>query len=82
VECYRDIRLRDLSLLYSVGTQGTLAGQSIFRGVPDGDPASNGYGLLGIAEQATLGGSTAYNIVYSGERANAADFVSYVYTNQ
>lgn len=82
VDCYRDIRLRDLSILYAVGTQGTVAGQTVLRGVADGDPAAGGYGLIGIAEEGTQAGSTAYNIVYSGTRENAADFVSYVFTDQ
>ncbi len=76
VDCYRDIRLRDLSILYDVGTQGTVAGQTVLRGAPSG--VGGGYGIIGIAEQDTLGGSTAYNVVYSGMLQDAADQVTYV----
>jgi hypothetical protein len=78
VDCYRDIVLRDLSILYDVGTQGTIAGQTIFRGVPSGNLATGGFGIIGIAEEETLGGSAAYNVVYSGMLAGAADFVTFV----
>jgi len=76
VDCYRDIRLRDLSILYDVGTQGTVAGQTVLRGVPSGDIAQKGFGLLAVAEQGTSAGSTAYNVVYSASLENMADFVT------
>lgn len=78
VDCYRDIVLRELSILYDIGTQGTVAGQTVFRPVPSGNLATGGYGIIGIAEQDTVAGSTAYNVVYSGMLAGAADFVTYV----
>jgi hypothetical protein len=78
IECLADIRLDEFSILYDIGTQGTVAGQSIFRAVADATPENGGFGILGIAEQFTDKGSTAYNVVYSGSHAGVADFVSYV----
>jgi hypothetical protein len=82
VECYRELLLRDVSILYEAGVQGTFAGQTIFRGVAEGDPADGGFGILGIAENNTDVGSTAYNVIYSGVNANTADVVNYVLTDQ
>jgi hypothetical protein len=79
LECYRDINLRDLSVLFAIGTQGTVAGQTVFRAVGNGDRTVGGFGILGVAEMDTIGGSTAYNVVYSGMHANTADFVTYVF---
>jgi hypothetical protein len=76
VDCYRDINLRDLHILYDVGTMGTVAGQTVFRGIPSG--VGGGYGIIGIAEMDTDAGSTAYNVVYSGMLQAAADVVTYV----
>lgn len=78
IECLADIRLDEFSILYELGTQGTVAGQSIFRAVADSSPQDGGYGILGIAEQYTDAGSTAYNVVYSATHQGVADFVSYV----
>jgi hypothetical protein len=75
VECYRDINLRELSILYAIGTQGTIAGQTVFKAVGSNDPETGGFGILGIAEQGSNIGSTAYNLVYSGLNANVADIV-------
>lgn len=79
VECYRDINLRELSILFAVGTQGTVAGQTVFRAVASGNRAVGGFGILGVAQMGTDAGSTAYNVVYSGMHPDAADFVSYVF---
>lgn len=79
VECYRDINLRQLSILFGVGTQGTVAGQTIFRAVASGDRAVGGFGILGVARLGTDSGSTAYNVVYSGMHPDSADVVSYVF---
>jgi hypothetical protein len=55
---------------------GTVAGQTVFRGIPSG--VGGGYGIIGIAEMDTDAGSTAYNVVYSGMLQAAADVVTYV----
>jgi hypothetical protein len=64
VQCYRNTQLSDIDTfpgpaddafsLFSVGVQGTLAGQTRIRGVT-GTVAGTGFGLIGVAEEFYFG---------------------------
>jgi hypothetical protein len=89
VTCYENIWLSDIDTrpgasdnmysIFSVGTQGTLTGQTRIRGVQSG---SLGHGFLAVAQELHIAeagemdgfmtvGSAAYNVNYIGERSNA-----------
>jgi hypothetical protein len=85
VTCYRSTRLSDIDTgpgpagdafsIFSVGVQGTIAGQTRIRGV-QGAPNGLGYGLLGVACENYHAGSlagpilsrTAFNLHQDGFR--------------
>ena len=84
VTCYDNIWLSDIDTrpgtsdniysIFSVGTQGTLTGQTRIRGVQSGDL---GHGFLAVAQEVqiddawTAVGSAAFNVNYIGERSHA-----------
>jgi hypothetical protein len=67
--------------IFNVAVQGTLAGQTIIRPVPE-TASDRGIGLLGIGEQfhwasAEPVGSAAFHLNYVGENTGSGDFVRY-----
>lgn len=95
VDCYRETALADIDTrpgeaddtfsIFSVGTEGTLTGQTRIRGV-EGTELYDGHGLLGVAEEIhrrlesdpndpnappelVFSGADAFNINFTGDRA-------------
>jgi len=68
----------DAYSVFSVGTQGTITGQTRIRGVETTETAL-GHGLLGVAEEFHIGGgaigAAAFNLNYFGDREQV-DFVT------
>jgi len=91
ISCFKETRLsnidrrvgQELSSIFNVALQGTLAGQTRIRPVT-GSETDTGHGLLALAEEfRTAGrgefrGSAAFNVGYAGTNDNKADFIRFL----